>query len=115
MVQNQVRMGALKDGQTGFVKVSGDGTSITKKDTATVTTVTIGNEEKALQIGTLAIVLDQESYEVNLHVFLDASTHLYKRLCPSVRRSVRRSVRGSVGPSRVSQISRKWRLRDNKT
>ena len=26
--------------------------------------------------------------------FLDASTHLYKRLCPSVRRSVRRSVRG---------------------
>ena len=78
MVQNQVRMGALKDGQTGFVKVSGDGTSITKKDTATVTTVTIGNEEKALQIGTLAIVLDQESYEVNLHVFLHQyglSTH----------------------------------------
>ena len=31
--------------------------------------------------------------------FLDAPSHLYKRLCPSVRRSVRRSVRPSVGPS----------------
>ena len=35
------------------------------------------------------------------HVFrvLDASTHLYKRLCPSVGPSVRRSVRPSIGPS----------------
>ena len=31
--------------------------------------------------------------------FLDASSHLYKRVCPSVRRSVHRSVRRSVGPS----------------
>ena len=31
-----------------------------------------------------------------LDVFLDASTHLYKRVCPSVHRSVRWSVRGSV-------------------
>ena len=30
--------------------------------------------------------------------FLDASTHLYKRLCPSVGPSVRRLVRPSVGP-----------------
>ena len=30
--------------------------------------------------------------------FLDASTHLYKRLCLSVRPSVRRSVRRSVRP-----------------
>ena len=29
--------------------------------------------------------------------FLDASSHLYKRVCPSVRRSVRPSVRPSVG------------------
>jgi hypothetical protein len=34
-------------------------------------------------------------------LFLDASTHLYKRLCPSVRRSVGPWVRGSG----VSQIS----------
>ena len=30
---------------------------------------------------------------------LDASSHLYKRVCPSVRPSVRRSVRRSVTPS----------------
>ena len=34
-------------------------------------------------------------------MFLDASTHLYKRVCPSVRPSVRRSVGPSVGPERV--------------
>ena len=33
------------------------------------------------------------------NAFLDASTHLYKRLCPSVGPSVRRSV--VRGPSRV--------------
>ena len=32
-------------------------------------------------------------------MFLDASTHLYMRVCPSVRRSVGRSVRRSVRPS----------------
>ena len=31
--------------------------------------------------------------------FLDASSHLYKRVCPSVRPSVRRSVGPSVRPS----------------
>ena len=35
----------------------------------------------------------------NHYLFLDASTHLYKRLCPSVRRSVGPSVRRSVRPS----------------
>ena len=35
-------------------------------------------------------------------LFLDASTHLYKRLCPSVRSSVHPSVRRSVRASRVS-------------
>ena len=36
-----------------------------------------------------------------LSVFLDAPSHLYMRLCPSVRRSVRRSVRPLVRLSRV--------------
>ena len=63
-------MGALKDGETGFIMVSGDGTSISKKDTATVTTVTLGNKDKALQIGTLGIVLKEESYEVGLRVMV---------------------------------------------
>ena len=41
-------------------------------------------------------------------LFLDATTHLYKRSCPSVRRSVRPSVR----PSRVFFERRKsWILR----
>ena len=33
---------------------------------------------------------------VPIFSFLDASSHLYKRVCPSVGRSVRRSVRPSV-------------------
>ena len=32
------------------------------------------------------------------HKFLDASSHLYKRVCPSVGRSVGRSVVPLVGP-----------------
>ena len=35
----------------------------------------------------------------NLVPFLDASSHLYNRVCPSVGPSVRRSVRPSVRPS----------------
>merc|ERR1711989_302694 len=35
----------------------------------------------------------------NFDFFLDASSHLYKRVCPSVRSSVHPSVRPSVGPS----------------
>ena len=46
--------------------------------------------------------------------FLDAPSHLYMRLCPSVRRSVRPSVRPSVrrsvGPSRVIFEQRKSTL-----
>ena len=55
-----------------------------------------------------------------VRISLDASSHLYKRVCPSVRRSVQRSVRRSVRPSvhpsvrpsvgrsHKSQISGKW-------
>ena len=38
---------------------------------------------------------------LNLSFFLDAPSHLYKRLCPSVGPSVRPSVGPSVRPSRV--------------
>ena len=43
--------------------------------------------------------------------FLDAFTHLYKRVCPSIRPSVRWSVRRSVGPSvtRFFLMSRLWK------
>ena len=65
MVQNQIRMGALKDGDSGFIKLASDGTAITKKETATATTVTVGNDSKALQIGTIALVFAGETYEVS--------------------------------------------------
>ena len=44
---------------------------------------------------------------LQIHWFLDASTHLYKRLCPSVRGSVSPSVRPSIRPSvtRFSNIA----------
>ena len=41
-------------------------------------------------------------------VFLDATTHLYKRSCPSVRPSVGPSVRPSVRMSRVIFERRIW-------
>ena len=41
--------------------------------------------------------------------FLDAFSHLYKRVCPSVGRSVRPSVRPSVGRSVTHELkSRIW-------
>ena len=45
-----------------------------KKDTATATSVTIGNDVKALQIGTIALVFTGESYEViSWHIYLVVS------------------------------------------
>ena len=41
--------------------------------------------------------------------FLDATTHLYKRSCRSVRRFVRRSVRPSVCPVLFSNNENWWR------
>ena len=49
----------------------------------------------------------------SVRVFRCVHASLYEAL--SVRRSVGPSVRGSVRRSGVSQISRKWRLWDNKT
>ena len=64
MIRDQISLGELKEGDVGFIKLASDGTAVTKKETATVTTVTAGNETKALQIGTLAIVFSGETYEV---------------------------------------------------
>ena len=65
MINTQVRLGNLKDGDVACVKLATDGTQVTKKQTATVTTVTLGNEVQALQIGTIAIVLTGETYEAS--------------------------------------------------
>ena len=40
--------------------------------------------------------LKTDSWKENFSPFLDSTTHLYKRLCPSVRPSVGPSVRPSV-------------------
>ena len=45
--------------------------------------------------------------------FFDASSHLYKKVCPSVRRSVCRSVRRSVRPSVCSSGTRFFKWADN--
>ena len=52
----------------------------------------------------------KNNFILTIKSFLDASTHLYKRLCPSVRWSVHCSVRllvrPSVGPSIRGSIKR---------
>ena len=65
MIRNQISLGKLKDGDIAYIKVASDGTAITKKETATVTTATLSNESHALQIGTLAVVFSGETYEVS--------------------------------------------------
>ena len=48
-----------------------------------------------------------------LSPFLDASTHLYKRLCPSVRPLVRPLVRGSVRNPLTKNVITARKLKEN--
>ena len=66
MISHQIRLGKLKQGQTAYVKFAGDGTSITRKETCTAHTVTLSNEEKALQIGTISLVMGNETYQAGI-------------------------------------------------
>ena len=45
--------------------------------------------------------ITKNHFTLKKNSFLDAFSHLYKRVCPSVGPSVRRSVRRSVGHTRV--------------
>ena len=57
------------------------------------------------------LVVDGSEVDFCLHQeerFLDAFSHLYKRVCPSFRWSVGPSVRPSVRRSHSSWISEKW-------
>ena len=47
MIRYQIKLGKLKDGDVGFVKMASDGTQITKRDTATATTVSGERDERA--------------------------------------------------------------------
>ena len=65
MLEHQLKVGGLRDGDKAFLKLGEDGTNISKKETCTVHTITLSNDERALQITTLAIVMGSESFEVN--------------------------------------------------
>ena len=64
LIAHQFKMGNINDGDMVYIKLASDGTNLTKKEVATVTTITISNEERALAVGTVSIVMAPESYEV---------------------------------------------------
>ena len=64
LIVHQLRIGGLQAGETAYLKFAMDGTSLTKKEVATASTITLSNEHKALSIATISIVMTGESYEV---------------------------------------------------
>jgi hypothetical protein len=64
MISHQIKTGGLNHGQTAYLKFAGDGTSITKKETATAHSVTLSNGVQALQIGTVSLVMHNETFQV---------------------------------------------------
>ena len=64
MISHQIKVGGLKEGETAYLKTAADGTTITRQEVATVTTLSLADEKRALMIGTLAIVMCGEKYEV---------------------------------------------------
>ena len=64
MISHQIQVGELKEGQTGFAKYAADGTNITRREIATAATVTLSDSKKALLVGTVALVMAGETYEV---------------------------------------------------
>ena len=65
MIAHQIKMGELSEGMTAYVKFAGDGTQISKRDTVTAHTVTLSNNTKALQIGSISLYLGGEQYHVS--------------------------------------------------
>ena len=65
MLEHQLRVGGLKNGDRAYLKLGGDGTNITKKDCCTVHSITLSSEDRALQISTVAVVMGGETYEVD--------------------------------------------------
>ena len=62
-----LKVGNLASGQTVFIKFAGDGLEIAKRDVATAHTITVSNEEKALQIATISLMHAREKYQVPNH------------------------------------------------
>ena len=66
MIAHQIKLGAIKEGDKIFVKLAGDGFNVARREVATAHTVTISNQEKALQIATIALIHAAESYQANI-------------------------------------------------
>ena len=64
MISHQLEIGELNDGQTGFVKFAADGTNITRREIATAATLSLSDSKKALLVGTVALVMAGETYQV---------------------------------------------------
>ena len=92
MVKHQIRVGGLKPGETAFLKIGGDGTNITKKENATVHTVTLANSTKALQIAILSRNGPEMHGVYKLLQFIFSRVHATNSLCRSVHRSVCNNV-----------------------
>ena len=64
LISHQLQVGGLQHGDTVWLKLADDGTTITRKEVAQVSTITISNETKALSVGTIQLVFSGETYEV---------------------------------------------------
>ena len=68
IIAHQIKLGAIQEGDKVYVKLAGDGFNVARRDVATAHTITISNEQKALQIATIALVNAAESYQANMLV-----------------------------------------------
>ncbi len=68
LIAHQIKTGGLTEGQTAYVKLGGDGTQITKKETCTAHTITLSNNQRALQLGDISIVMGNENYQVGYQI-----------------------------------------------
>ena len=80
MLEHQLKVGGIKNGDRAYLKLGGDGTNITKKDCCTVHTITLSSEDRALQISTVAVVMGGETYEVALTLIFEREAHLFAQI-----------------------------------
>ena len=77
MTSHQILIGELNEGDVAFVKWAEDGTQLTKGETVTVATITVGNDKRALAVGTISLVMAGENYDVNMYcnvLFVEKAT-----------------------------------------
>jgi hypothetical protein len=62
LFNHEVQIGTITEGSRILLKIGGDGTRISKKETGTVYTIAISNEHKPLNIGLTGVVLAKDDY-----------------------------------------------------